>query len=219
MPTRYTPSRRSRVKRAYQRASYDQEAVFAVLDAAQMINVGYVINGQPYVTPTSHWRDGNTIFWHGSSASKMLRQVRTGVPVCVTAAIFDGYVLARSPLHHSANYRTVMAFGKAKMITGRAAKEAALKQMMEVLFPGRWAACRENYSQEIKATTVVAMSIEEAAAKTRSGGPIDDEADYDTVKVWSGELPALHPYGTPVADSRLDPNCPLPDYLDPYRGR
>ena len=196
MPTRYTPSRRSRVKRAYQRASYDQEAVFAVLDAAQMINVGYVIDGQPYVTPTFHWRDGNTIFWHGSSASKMLRQVRTGVPVCVTAAIFDGYVLARSPLHHSANYRTVMAFGKAKMITGRAAKEAALK-----------------------ATTVVAMSIEEVAAKTRSGGPIDDEADYDTVKVWSGELPALHPYGTPVADSRLDPNCPLPDYLDPYRGR
>jgi nitroimidazol reductase NimA-like FMN-containing flavoprotein (pyridoxamine 5'-phosphate oxidase superfamily) len=219
MSTTYRPSSRAKVKRAHQRAAYDQDSVFKILDAAQMINVGYVIEGQPYVTPTFHWRQGDTIFWHGSSASKMLRQVRTGVPVCVTAAIFDGYVLARSPLHHSANYRTVMAFGNAMMIEGRTAKEAALKHMMEVLFPGRWAECRANYSQEIKATTVVAMKIEEAAAKTRCGPPIDDEEDYDTVKVWSGEIPALHPYGPAIADPRLDPACPLPDYLDPYQGR
>ena len=219
MSKTYTPSPRARVKRAHHRAAYDTESVFAILDAAQMIHVGYVIDDQPYVTPTLHWRDGETLFWHGSSASKMLRHLRHGAPVCVTASIFDGYMLARSPFHHSANYRTVMAYGTARMVEGRAAKEAALDRMMQTLFPGRLAECRGNTEQEIKATTVITMTIDEAAAKTRSGPPMDDEEDYLTVNAWSGELPARHSYAQPVADPRLDPGCPLPNYLNPYRGR
>ena len=114
----YTPFPRARIKRAYYCAAYYTESIFAILDAAQMIHVGYVIDDQPYVTPTLNRRDGETLFWHGSSASKMLRQLRHGAPVCVTASIFDGYVLARSPFHHSANYCTVMAYGTARLVEG-----------------------------------------------------------------------------------------------------
>lgn len=219
MPDGYSPSPRARIKRAHKRAHYDRETVFGILDAAQMIHVGYVIDEQPYVTPTMHWRDGDTIYWHGSSASKMLRAVRTGIPACVTAAIFDGYVLARSPFHHSANYRTVMAYGRARAVEGRQAKEDALYRFMEELWPGRWDECRENYAQEMKATCVVAMEIEEAAAKIRNGPPVDDEEDYETVDCWAGVVPARHSYGKPVPDARLDPATALPDYLSPYKGR
>ncbi|MDD9926864.1 MAG: pyridoxamine 5'-phosphate oxidase family protein [Rhodospirillaceae bacterium] len=219
MPDGYSPTPRAKIKRSHKRARYDKATVFEILDAAQMVHVGYAIDEQPYVTPTMHWRDGDTLYWHGSSASKMLRAVRTGIPACVTAAIFDGYVLARSPFHHSANYRTVMAFGRAQAVEGRQAKEDALYKFMEELWPGRWDACRENYTQEMKATCVVVMEIEEAAAKIRTGPPVDDEEDYANVKVWSGVVPALHKYGKPVADDRLDPDTPLPDYLSPYRGR
>jgi nitroimidazol reductase NimA-like FMN-containing flavoprotein (pyridoxamine 5'-phosphate oxidase superfamily) len=219
MSDSYSPGPRAKVKRAHQRAHYDKETVFGILDAAQMIHVAYVIDGQPYATPTVHWRDGETIYWHGSSASKMLRAVRTGIPACVTASIFDGYVLGRSPMHHSANYRTVMAYGAAKAVEGRRAKEDALHRFMELLWPGRWDECRENYVQEIKATCVVAMRIEEAAAKIRTGPPVDDEEDYENVHCWAGVVPANHTYGKPVADPLLDPGTPLPQYLKPYRGR
>ena len=128
-------------------------------------------------------------------------------------------MLARSPFHHSANYRTVMAYGMARMVKGRAAKEVALDRMMQTLFPGRLAEYRGNTEQEIKATTVIAMTIDEAAAKTRSGPPIDYEEYCLAVNAWSGELPARHRYGQPISDPRLDPGCPLPDYLNPYRGR
>ncbi len=219
MSERYSPSPRAKIKRAHQRADYDKETVFGILDAAQMIHVAYVIDGQPYATPTMHWRDGGTIYWHGSSASKMLRAVRTGIPACVTASIFDGYVLGRSPMHHSANYRTVMAYGTAKAVEGRQAKEDALYRFMELLWPGRSDDCRENYTQEMKATCVVAMQIEEAAAKIRSGPPVDDEEDYVNVDCWAGVVPARHTYGKPVADPRLGAGTPMPDYLSPYRGR
>lgn len=219
MPDEFRPTARARVKRAHKRAHYDTQTVFSILDAAQMIQVAYVIDGQPYATPTMHWREGGTIYWHGSSASKMLRAVRTGIPACVTASIFDGYVLARSPFHHSANYRTVMAYGTARAVEGRQAKEDALYRFMEELWPGRWDECRENYTQEMKATCVVAMEIEEAAAKIRSGPPVDDEADYGAVDCWAGVVPALHNYGKPVADPRLAPDTALPEYLSPYRGR
>ena len=184
-----------------------------------MIHVGYVIDDQPYVTPTLNRRDGETLFWHGSSASKMLRQLRHGAPVCVTASIFDGYVLARSPFHDSANYHTVMAYGIARMVEGRAAKDAALDRMIQTLFSRRLAECRGNTEQDIKATTVITMTIDEAATRKHGGPPIDDQADYLTVNAWSGELPARHSYAFPVADPRLVPGCPLPDYLNPYRER
>ncbi len=212
--TAYEPTERARVKRAHLRGSYDYQTVFEVLDAAPMCHVGYVIDGQPYVTPTFHWRNSDRIYWHGSSASRMLRTVKQGVPVCLTAALFDGYVLARSPFHHSGNYRAVMAFGKASEISGQDEKEAALKVMMERLWPGRWDELRANQDQELKATTVVSMQIDEASAKIRTGPPVDDEEDYDD-PVWAGVLPTVTGFGQPIPDPRIMDGVELPDYLKP----
>lgn len=208
----FNPTNVSRVKREHQRGAYDKETVFGILDAAPFCHVGYTIENRPYVTPTLHWREGERIYWHGSSASRMLRQVKTGVPVCVTASLFDGYVLARSAFHHSANYRAVMAFGTAHMIEDRDEKEQSLKVMMDQLWPGRWEELRPMYEQELKATTVVAMDIEEASAKTRSGPPVDDEEDYG-LPIWAGVEPIVHGTGTLEADPRMLPDVPLPDYL------
>lgn len=152
-------------------------------------------------------------------ASKILRAVRTGIPACVTASIFDGYGLARSPFRHCANYRTAMAYGTAKAVEGRQSKEDALYHFMEELWPGRWDECRENYTQEMKATCVVAMEIEGAAAKIRTGPPVDDEEDYANVDCWAGVVPARHTYGKAVADPRQGAGTPLPDYLTPNKGR
>jgi nitroimidazol reductase NimA-like FMN-containing flavoprotein (pyridoxamine 5'-phosphate oxidase superfamily) len=208
----FEPTVRSQLKRAPARGSHDLADVHAVLDAAPMCHVGYVIDGQPYVTPTFHWRDGERVFWHGSSASRMLRTVKQGVKVCLTAALFDGYVLARSPFHHSANYRSVMAFGTASAIEDAAEKEAALKIMMEKLWPGRWEELRANQDKEIRSTTVVAMEIEEASAKVRTGPPVDDEEDY-AIPVWAGELPLAQGFGAPVPDPRMLDGIELPAYL------
>ena len=208
----YRPSQISRVKRAHQRGHYDHETVHGVLDAAEFCHVGYVIDSQPYVTPTLHWRNGSRLYWHGSSASRMLRNVKTRVPVCVTASVFDGYVLARSAFHHSANYRAVMAFGRARPIEDPAEAEAALKLMMDNLWPGRWDALRPVTAQEIKATTVVTMEIEEASAKIRTGGPVDDEEDY-ALPIWAGVEPVRQVTDPLVPDPRLADGISVPDHL------
>jgi nitroimidazol reductase NimA-like FMN-containing flavoprotein (pyridoxamine 5'-phosphate oxidase superfamily) len=212
-PDRFTPQDRNRVRRNHDRANYDKQAVYEILDAAPLGHIGYVIDGQPYVTPTLVWREGERVYWHGSSASRMIRAVRTGIPVCVTVAHFDGYVLARSPMHHSANYRTAMLFGTAAPVEDRDAKEASLKVMMDGLFPGRWEEVRGNTDQELKATTVVAMTVEDAVAKTRSGPPVDDEEDYGSVDCWAGVVPLKTVRGVPEPDPRMDPVRPLPAYL------
>ena len=209
----FAPTDRSRVRRSHQRAQYDKDAVFAVVDSTPLCHVGYVIDGQPYVTPTMQWREGEKIYWHGSSASRMLRAVKGGIPVCVTVTHFDGMVMARSPFHHSANYRTAMLFGRAHALEDRDAKEASLKIMMDALFPGRWEELRGNTEQELKATTVVAMEIEDAVAKVRSGPPIDDEEDYATVQCWAGVLPRRAVWGTPEPDPKMDRPHPVPSYL------
>ena len=206
---------RNKVKRVPLRGAYDRESVFAVLDACHICHVGYVVDGQPYVTPTLLWCDGDTLYWHGSSASRMLRTVKTGVDVCVTASLFDGWVLARSGFHHSANYRSVMAYGKARALETEAEKDAALKVMMDGLFPGRWEEIRPSTKQELKGTTVVAMRIEEAAAKVRTGGPVDDDADY-ALPVWAGVLPARQIYEAPVADAKLAEGTLFPTALAGY---
>lgn len=200
----FPPTNRSRVRRSHDRAQYDKAAVFAVVDSTPLCHVGYVIESQPYVTPTIQWREGETIYWHGSSASRMLRAVKNGIPVCVTVTHFDGMVMARSPFHHSANYRTAMLYGRAHPLEGRDAKEASLKVMMDGLFPGRWSEVRGNTDQELKATTVVAMEIEDAVAKIRSGPPIDDEEDYGTVDCWAGVLPRRVVWGDPEPDPKMD---------------
>ena len=212
MTTSFAKNPRNRVKRAHQRAAYDHETVFAVIDAAPLCHVGYVIDGQPYVTPTLVWRVEDRLYWHGSSASRMLRAVKTGIPVCVTASILDGWVLARSGFHHSANYRAVMAFGSAALEEDTERKDAALIHMVEHFFPGRAAAMRANNAQELKATTLVSMVIEDAAAKIRNGPPVDDDEDMAS-DIWAGVVPVETKLGMPVDDALLKPGVVRPDMM------
>ncbi len=198
----YTPTARSRARRLYERASYDVAAINAILDAGLIAHVGYVIDGQPYVTPTAYWREGEHVYWHGSSASRMLRTVKEGVPVCLTVTHLDGLVLARSGFHHSMNYRAAMLFGRAAIVDDPAAKMRALDTFVDRLYPERRAELRPPTPQEIKATTVVRMTIEEASAKVRTGPPKDDEEDYG-LPVWAGVLPVRQIVGEAIPDPRL----------------
>jgi hypothetical protein len=199
MMTSFTPTARSRAKRIHERASYDEAAVFAALDSAFIAHIGYVIDGQPYVTPTAYWRSGRQLYWHGSSASRMLRSQAGGIPVCVTVTQLDGLVLARSGFHHSLNYRSVMAFGTAHIVDDAEEKARELDRFIDRLYPGRRATLRPNEAQEMKATTLIVMEIEEAAVKTRSGGPKDDAPDY-ALDCWAGVIPIRQVIGAPEAD-------------------
>ncbi len=214
--TDYPPTQRSRLKRQHERALYDRESVHAILDAGLLCHVGYTIDGQPYVTPTCYWRQGERVYWHGSSASKMLRRQVQGVPVCFTVSLLDGLMLARSGFHSSINYRSVMAFGRAERVTGEAEILAALETFQERLTPGRWAELRPVNDQELKATTVMSLELREVAAKVRPGPPSDDEADYG-LPVWAGVVPIRYQVGTPEDDPRLEPGIAQPDYLNQVR--
>ena len=211
-PSDFTPTPRTRIKRLHQRAHYDRETVYAILDAGLVCHVGYVIDGQPYVTPTAYWREGDRVYWHGSSASRMLRQVSSGIPVCVTVSLLDGLVLARSGFHSSINYRSLIALGEAQMVEDAAHKLAALEAFSERLTPGRWAELRPPTTQEIKATTVLSLHLEEVAAKVRTGPPADDEEDYD-LDIWAGVVPLRMVADAPQADERLKAGIAAPDYL------
>ncbi len=211
-PVDFPPTEKSRVKRLHERAHYDRETVYAILDAGFLCHVGYVIDGQPFVTPTAYWREGDHVYWHGSSASRMLRTVKEGVPVCFTVSHLDGMVMARSGFHHSVNYRSVMAFGSAELVDGEAEKERALEAFIEHLTPGRWAELRPITKQELKATTVVRLKLSEVSAKVRTGPPKDDEEDY-ALDVWAGVVPVATLLGEPENDPRLKPGTPVPDYL------
>ncbi len=207
------PSERTRVKRAHERGAYDRGTIDAILDAGCLCHVGYVVDGAPYVTPTLYWRDGDRVYWHGSSASRMLR-ASEGTPVCVAVSHLDGLVLARSAFHHSANYRSVMLFGEAVKVDDPAAAAARLETFVERLFPGRWAELRPMTDRELKATTLLSIPIDEASAKIRTGPPKDDEEDYGW-PVWAGVLPMRTVLDAPLPDQRnpgglLPPRCRLP---------
>jgi len=212
----FTPTARSRIKRLHERAAYDRDAVYAVLDAEMIAHVAYVIDGQPYVTPTAYWRDGDRLFWHGSSASRMLRTVKTGIPACFSVAMLDGLVLARSGFHSSINYRSVSAFGTAHAIEDPDEKLAALTAFSERLTPGRWDELRPATSQELKATTVVTMVIEEAVAKIRTGPPGDDDEDY-ALDIWAGVLPVTRQIEQPIDDPKLKAGVAQPDHLNGFK--
>jgi hypothetical protein len=202
----------SRVKRLHERGRYDFDTVAAILDGGFLCHVGYVIDGKPYVTPTSYWREGDRVYWHGSSASRMLRTLADGVDCCLTVSRVDGLVLARSAFHHSINYRSVMLFGRARTIEDPAAKRKALENFVEYMYPGRWKDLRPVTDQELKATTVLHMPIEEGAAKIRTGPPVDDEEDYGW-PVWAGIVPVRQIAGEPMPDARLAAGVVSPDYL------
>ncbi len=202
-----TKTPRTRVKRNHPRAVYDRERTYEVLDAGYIANIGYVIDGQPYVTPTFYWREGDHVYWHGSSASRMLKEQTKGIPVCLTVSHIDGLVLARSAFHHSVNYRSVMLLGEAFKVTGAEEKTEKLKTFLDGIAPGRWDAIRPMTSQELRATTVLGMEIDEGSCKIRDGGPIDDDEDY-ALPIWAGVAPMETRILPFIEDDRQHPDAP-----------
>ncbi len=202
---------RSRIRREHDKGSYARADVHAVLDAAPIAHIGHVIDGAPYVTPTLHWRDGDRLFWHGSAASRFLREA-VSAPVCLTCSLIDGYVLARSIFNHSVNYRSVMVFGTAHLIEDEAEKTAALRSFADGLFPDRWDSLRTMTAQELKATSVMWMDIEEATVKARSGPPADG-AEEGHVQVWAGVLPLRTEWSVPLPAPELPDTIPFPEAL------
>ncbi len=206
---------RNRVKRAHERARYDRASVHAILDAAMLCHVAYVIDGQPFATPTAFWREGDRLYWHGSSASRMMRHLKAGVPVCLTVAHLDRLVLARSGFHHSVDYRSAMCFGTARLIADADEKRQALDAMIDRFYPGRAAGLRTATDQEIKATAVIGMEIEEAVGKVRDKGIVDDEEDYGH-PLWAGVVPVRMVLGAAEPCPRLLPGLAPGADLAPY---
>jgi len=189
---------RSQVKRHPERAAYDTEAVHAVLDAAPMGHLGFVVDGQPFVIPMLYGRIDDAVYLHGSVASRVMRTMAGGIEVCLTVTIVDGLVLARSAFHHSMNYRSAVVFGRAVPVEGDE-KVAGLKAISDQLRPGRWDEVREPTDRELRQTSVLRLDVAEASAKARSGGPIDEPEDLD-LPVWAGVIPCELSWGTPVPD-------------------
>lgn len=208
----FQPTERTQVKRLPKRGQYDCETVYGILDSAFVCHVGFCVEGQPYVIPTNYGRNRDTLYVHGSAASRMLRTLSGGVPVCVTVTHVDGLVLARSAFHHSVNYRSVVILGTARLVEEAAEKMEALRLFTEHVMKGRWDDVRLPTEQEMKATTVLAIPLEEVSAKVRTGGPVDDEADY-SLPVWAGVLPLEMVAKEPVPDAQRKNDAPLPDYL------
>jgi nitroimidazol reductase NimA-like FMN-containing flavoprotein (pyridoxamine 5'-phosphate oxidase superfamily) len=206
---------KTRLRRLHQRGHFDRETINGILDAQPMCSVGYVIDGQPYVTPTFQWREGNRVYWHGSSASRALRKSKDA-DVCLTVSILDGFVLARSGMHHSANTRSVMLFGRAEKVEDPTEKLAKLRAFVNGLFPGRYDTLRPDHEQDLKATMVLGMDIAEGSAKIRTGEPSDDEEDY-ALPIWAGVIPVTTHIGTPIPDSRILDGVAMPDHVKNFR--
>ena len=213
---RFAITERTRTKRLPERGQYDRDTVYAILDAGLICHVGYTFDGQPYVTPTAYWREVDHLYWHGSSASRMLRTLSGGIPACVTVTHLDGLVLARSAFHHSMNYRSVMALGVAHVVSEPEEKTEALKAFTERLVRGRWDDIRPPTSQELKATMVLRMQLEEVSAKIRSGPPKDDDEDY-ALPHWAGVVPVSTSIGAPIPDDKLDAGIAVPPALGRIR--
>jgi uncharacterized protein len=209
------PSQRSRVRRAPARADYDRATIDAVLDEALVAHLGFTVDGQPYVIPTLHARIGDEVYVHGSAASRMVTMLGAGLPVCLTVTLIDGLVLARSAFHHSMNYRSVVVLGHARFVEGPDERAAALEAFTERLIPGRWSECRPPTRQELKGTRVLALSLDEASAKVRTGGPIDDAEDYDA-DAWAGVVPLRLTPGAIEPDPQLRAGIEVPPSVEAW---
>jgi nitroimidazol reductase NimA-like FMN-containing flavoprotein (pyridoxamine 5'-phosphate oxidase superfamily) len=207
------PTPRTRVVRESDRGVYDRDTINRILDEGFLCHVGFVADGQPFVIPTSYGRDADVLYIHGSAASRMLRNLDRGIPVCVTVTLLDGLVLARSVFNHSMNYRSVVILGTAMLVDNPEEKLAALLALSEHILPGRWDDSRQPNEKELKATSVLRIPIEEFSAKVRVGPPIDDEPDY-TFPTWAGVIPLDTTVGTPIRDERCQRE--LPKYLRDY---
>lgn len=206
---------RTAFRRMPKRGSHDPKDVYAILDAAFLAHVGFNVNSQPFVIPTLYGREGDKLYLHGSAASRMLLELESGAPVCVTVTLVDGLVLARSAFHHSMNYRSVVAFGTARKIDD-ARKTHALRVISENVIAGRWSDVRSPTEKELKVTTVLEFSMEEVSAKVRTGPPLDDEEDY-ALPVWAGLLPLQLLAKSPEPDPRIVNGVAVPEYVKCYR--
>ena len=213
--THFIKTEKNRVKRIPERGQYDRETIYRILDEALICHVGFAVKEQPYVIPINFARVDDTIVMHGATASRLLKHIEAGNPVCVEATVIDGLVLARSVFHHSINYRSVVLFGKGHLIPEEQEKLAALKAVTEHIIPGRWREARLPNRKELKATSVVSIKIEEASAKVRIGPAVDEEEDY-ALPVWAGTLPLQELPLSPIQDERQTSEIPLPDYLARY---
>lgn len=208
----------NRIKRLPQRGSYDREIIYRILDEALICHVGFAVDGQPYVIPTNFARMGDRLILHGAKASRLLKHVAAGHPVCVEATIVDGLVLARSVFNHSVNYRSVVVFGRGHVIEDEQEKLTALEAVTEHLVPGRWQEARRPTRKELNATTVVSIQIDHASAKVRMGPPVDEEDDY-ALPVWAGVLPLREQPLEPIQDERQTQEITVPVYVREYSRR
>ncbi len=215
MSDSFVVSERTRVVREANRAVYDREAIYKILDEGFVCHVGFAVDEQPFVIPTMFARMGDAIYFHGSAASRMLRGASSGLPVCVTVTLADGLVLARSVFNHSMNYRSVVALGTATLISEPTEKLAALRAFTEKLIPGRWEDARQPNEQELKATSILKLPLTEVSAKVRTGGVEDDAADY-ALPVWAGIIPLRLVADAAIRDERCDAAMPTPAYAKNY---
>ena len=212
---KFTRTPNTTLKRLPERGEFDRQTVYKILDDAFLCHVGFAVDGQPFVIPTSYGRIGDKLYIHGSAASRMLRSLSGGIPVCVTVTLVDGLVLARSAFHHSINYRSVVILGNAALVEEPEEKLIALKTITENIVPGRWADVREPNAQELKGTSVLSLPLIEVSAKVRTGPPKDDEEDM-AIPVWAGVLPLRVTTEAPVNDPQLSPGLEPPDYIRNY---
>ena len=215
MTDNFSVTERTRVIREPQRGVYDREAIYKILDEGFICHVGFAVDGQPFVIPTMYARVGDAIYFHGSAASRMLRNVSAGVSVCVTVTLVDGLVLARSVFNHSMNYRSVVALGNATLVDAGAEKLEALRGFTEKILPGRWEEARQPNEKELKATSILRLPLTEVSAKVRVGPPEDDAEDY-ALEIWAGVLPMELKAGEPIRDERCDESIPVPGYISNY---
>jgi nitroimidazol reductase NimA-like FMN-containing flavoprotein (pyridoxamine 5'-phosphate oxidase superfamily) len=215
MPQPSAPSARTRLVREADRAVYDRAAAYKILDEGFICHVGFVVDGQPFVIPTSYGRVGDDLYIHGSAASRMLRRVDEGIAVCITVTLLDGLVLARSIFNHSMNYRSVVILGTARAVNDSKEKLEALRLLSEHILPGRWAESRQPNEKELKATSVLRLPIEEFSAKVRQGPVVDDEEDY-AFSTWAGVIPLTMVAGEPIDHERLMPGVKVPEYARAY---
>ena len=215
MSKEFVPTERTKVKRLPKRGNFDRETIYSILDEGFVCHVGFTANGQTFVIPTGYARRDDTLLIHGSAASRMMRNLAGGIDVCVTVTLIDGLVLARSAFHHSVNYRSVVIFGKAKLVEDENEKLEALYAFTEHIVPNRWNEIREPNELELKATTVLSLPLEEASAKIRTGDPVDDEEDMD-LDVWAGVIPLKIQAEKHKDDSQLKDGISAPDYVVNY---
>jgi nitroimidazol reductase NimA-like FMN-containing flavoprotein (pyridoxamine 5'-phosphate oxidase superfamily) len=210
MTAAVAPSDRTRVRRLPERGVYDRAAIHAILDEGLVCHVGIATDAQPFVIPCAYGRIDDVLYVHGSSASRLLRALADGAPACVTVTLIDGLVLARSAFHHSLNYRSVVVLARATRVDDAEERLAALRAVVEHVLPGRWSAARRPSAAELAQTLVVALPLDEASAKVRTGDPKDDAVDL-ALDVWAGTVPLALVAGAPIADAQLRDGIAVPE--------